>query len=174
MSPDRHKRDVTASRANPNRAIGIAYPDSLLATVNLRLLCRIQRRPFFAAHWIDQDDARDFFGVQESKLPHHQPAKRVSHQYVRRLDAGFTQQFVQFHSDIARRARGPARAAPAQTTSIVRGGAGEPRNLLLDVEPVEIGGCNPRFKQNGGFARSLFRAGRAAVRCRSRPTCPQS
>ena len=30
------------------------------------------------------------------------------------------------------------------------------RDLFLDVEPVQIGGGNPRFKQHGDVTRSLF------------------
>jgi hypothetical protein len=73
------------------------------------------------------------------------------------FDAGALQHSMQLDGDIAGRSRAAAWAAPAQTSTIVRCGMGEVGDHFLYVTPVQIGGSDPRFKEHGRAARSLFK-----------------
>ena len=105
---------------------------------------------------VDEDHAHDLLRVAAAKRPSPQAAERRPDQDAGRRLAGGREQRVQIVGAVLERSpRGP-RVAPPQTGAIVGGSGGDPRDLFLDVEPVQIGGRNPRFKQHCDVARSLF------------------
>jgi hypothetical protein len=116
----------------------------------------IHGRPFFATHGVDEDHAGHVFRIAESIAVHYQATKGVANQDVGRLDAGELEQVVRLGGAIARSACGAAGAAPAEAAAVIGNGVGKSGDGFLDVEPVEVGGCNAGFKQHGGPTGAFF------------------
>src|SRR5271157_1522669 len=63
---------------------------------------------------------------------------------------------MQFGGDVGGRPRRACGTAPAQSAAIIGNCRSKVRNRLLNVKPVQIGGCNPGFKEHGVASRSLL------------------
>ncbi len=110
----------------------------------------VDGRPFVGAHGIEQEDACGLGGVIEREALHDEAAKRVADEDPRRLDSRGEQRAAKLGSHLRWSAIGDGRAAPAQSTAIVSHGMEMFSDGVLDVEPVETGGGESGFKDDGG------------------------
>ena len=117
----------------------------------------VDRRPFVGAHGIEQKDSGGFGGVVEGEALHHEAAEGMADEDVRRLDSGREQSGAELGSNLGWGAVGDGRAAPAQSAAVVGHGVEMLGDCILDMEPVETGGRESGFKDDGGsLARGTF------------------
>ena len=96
--------------------------------------------PFFGAHGVDEDQARDFSRMVDGEAADDDASEGVTDEDVRRRNAGAFEKEPEFADDVRWGSFGGAGAAPAEAGSVVGDGAGEGADCALQMGPVEAGG----------------------------------